>query len=226
MGSFNAQLEASDVFQDVYNYFYDQYNEGVSPSNASRSVLKEYSEYLSDDDDKYDAHFALALAQWETLALEKSIVLFVQEAVQSGADLKNWKARGANEKLLQERTDVLDELIAKILSPPKEKKRRKKRKLDFSEEVLVDEEAPDSNKRFTVTEEYRDGKYIHTGALLMWSEGGGSVFYYHKQGAVVSGKWIDSENLEVEIEKDLNYTKKDDSAFYSGDEVYIHYIEK
>jgi len=225
MGSSSAQVEASDVFQDVYNHFYDQYNEGKNPSDASNSVLKEFSEYLEDDDDQYDAYFALALAQWETQAQDSSVVLLVQQSVESGADLENWKDRGASEKTLQERAAALDELLARILTPSKTKKRRQKKKLDFREEILVDEAAPDSNKRFTVTEEYRDGKYIHTGALLMWSEGGGSVFYYHKQGAVVTGKWIDSENLEVEIEKGLNYTIKEESAFFCGDEVFIRYIE-
>ena len=98
-------------------------------------------------------------------------------------------------------------------------------KLDFRTATLVEILAPDGKKVFSVKEEFSNGKYIHTGAIMMWGNGGGSVFYFTKQGAMVSARWLDSQNLEVTIEKGITYSKRDDWAFNSGDKVDIQYKE-
>ena len=53
----------------------------------------------------------------------------------------------------------------------------------------------------------------------------GSVFYFTKQGVKVSGRWIDSQKLEVTIEKGIEYSMKGDWAFFCGDKVDVQYKE-
>ena len=83
--------------------------------------------------------------------------------------------------------------------------------------------APDNKKVFTVTEEYRNDEYIHTVALMMWSSGGGSVFFHEKQGVKVEAKWLDSNDLEITTEKGFIFGKQDESAFFCGDKVTVTY---
>jgi len=116
-------------------------------------------------------------------------------------------------------------LLKKLQTPRPAKKRRRQPKFDFRCDTLVEIPAPDGKKVFSVTEEYSNGKYIHTGAMMMWDSGGGSVFYLTKQGVIVSARWLESQKLEVTIEKGIRYTKRDDRAFFCGDEIEVQYKE-
>lgn len=225
MGSWGYQVGESDTFADVYDHFFDKYNGGATPEAATTSVRAELSDYFIEYDDRYDAHFALALAQWETQSLEQSLLEKVGEYIESGADLKNWEERGADSQLLKRRASALSAFLGKLRTPRSTKKRRRRPKFDFRTEILLEVPAPDGKKVFSVNEEFSDGEYIHTGAMMLWRDGGGSVFYFTKQGAKVSARWVDSQNLEVTIEKGINYSKRDLWAFFCGDKIDIHYNE-
>ena len=69
-------------------------------------------------------------------------------------------------------------------------------------------------------------EYETTSADISWPTGSGGPFlYFDKQGANVSARWIDSQKLEVTIEKGIEFRKRDDWAFFSGDKVDIIYRE-
>jgi hypothetical protein len=223
MGSWGYKVGESDTFADVYDQFFDQFNNGATPENATASVRSELNDIFVEYDDQYDAHFALALAQWETQSLEQSLLDIVAEYVESGADLKNWEDRGAESQTLKKRATALSAFLKKLRTPRPSKKRRKRPKFDFRTDSLVEISAPDGKKTFSVNEEFSNGAYIHTGATMMWGGGGGSVFYFTKQGANVSARWLDSQNLEVTIENGIEYSKKDDWAFFCGDKVDVCY---
>jgi hypothetical protein len=225
MGSWSYKVGESDTFADVYDQFFDQYNDGATPKNATACVRAELNDIFAEYDDRYDAHFALALAQWETQSLEQSLLNKVAEYVESGADLKNWQERGADAQTLEKRAIALSSFLEKLRTPRPSKKRRKRPKFDFRMDTLVEIPAPDGEKVFSVSEEFSNGAYTHTGADMTWGNGGGSVFYFTKQGANVSARWLDSQNLEVTIEKGIEYSQKDDWAFFCGDKVDICYKE-
>lgn len=226
MGSWYYKVGESDTFADVYEHFFDQYNNGATPKIAAKSVRDELGEYLADYDDQFDASFALALAQWETQSLEPSLLEKVRHCIESGAELGNWEERGADSATLKKRATALTAFLKKLGTPCPSKKRRKTPKFDFRQEVLIELAAPDGKKTFSVEEEYSDGKYSQTGATMTWAGGGGgSVFYFIKQGVCVSALWVDSQSLEVTIEKGIDYIKKDDWAFFCGDKVDVRYTE-
>lgn len=224
MGVWGVNIEDSDSFADVYDGFFDIYNNGASPEYASSEVKESFSEYFNDYEDSNSSWFALAYAQWETKSLEKSVYEKVLSIIKSGSDLKLWEELGASKEDIQNRKIALNSFFEEISCEKKTKKRRKKKKHDFRVNKLVELVAPDNQKVFTVTEEFSDGKYIHTSALMMWVSGGGSVFYFSKEGAQVSAEWINSQKLEVITEKDIEFSKKDDSAFYCGDKVKVTYL--
>lgn len=223
MGVWGVNVEHSDSFADVYDGFFDIYNNGASPEHASSEVKESFSEYFEDYEDSNNSWFALAYAQWETKSLEPSVYEKVRSIIASGGDLKLWEELGASKDDIKNRKIALESFLEEISSERKTKKRRKKPKHDFRVNKLVELVAPDNQKVFTVTEEFSDGKYIHTSALMMWSSGGGSVFYFSKEGAQVSAEWQDSQTLVVTTEEGLEFSKKDDSAFFCGDKVEVTY---
>jgi hypothetical protein len=225
MGSWGYEVGGSDTFADVYDQFFDQYNNGATPEKATASVRSELNDIFVEYDDKYDAHFALAFAQWETQSLERSLLDKVAEYIESGGDLKNWEERGADSQTLRQRAAALSTFLKKLQTPRPSKKRRKRSKIEFRVDSLVEIPGPDGKKVFSVSEEFSNGAYIHTGATMMWANGGGSVFYFTKQGAKVSARWLNSQNLEETIEKGIAYSKKDDWAFFCGAKVDVCYKE-
>lgn len=225
MGSWGHKVGESDTFADVYDQFFDEYNNGATAEAASAAVRAELGDYFVEHDDQYDSYFALAFAQWETQSLEPTLLKKVEQYIESDADLKNWEERGADSKTLKKRASALSSFLKKLQTPRSSKNRRKRPKFDFRMDTIVEIPAPDGKKVFSVSEEYSNGQYIHTGATMMWGNGGGSVFYFTKQGAKVSARWLDSQNLEVTIEKGITYSKRNDSAFFCGDKVDVQYEE-
>jgi hypothetical protein len=225
LGSWGHKVSESDSFADVYDQYFDEYNNGATAEAAAAAVRANLGDYFVEYDDQYDAHFALALAQWETQSLEQALLKKVEQYIESGADLKNWEEREADSQTLKKRAAALAAFLKKLRTPRPSKKRRKRPKFDFRMDSLVEIPAPDGKKVFSVNEEFSNGAYIHTGATMMWGGGGGSVFYFTKQGVSVSARWLDSQNLEVTIDKGIEYTKRDDWAFFCGDKVDVCYKE-
>ena len=223
MGAWGAGIDENDTFADVYDRFYEIYNEGLSPEEASNSVLGELKELFSDLDDGNDALFALALCQWETKSLSENMLQKVESIVSSDSDLLRWDKEGETRSLVISRKAALHQFLLKIRNPRTSKKRRSRSKFDFKIEKIVDLPCPDGNKVFEVTEEFTNGKYSQTLAMMKWESGGGSVFCHYEQDAPVKAKWIDSQNIEIQIDQTIRFTKKDDWAFFCGDKVDVIY---
>ena len=227
MGAWGYKVGESDTFADVYDCFFERYNDGATPQVASKHVREEFDAYFSDYDDKFDAYFALALAQWETQSLEPSLLTKVEEFVSSGSELKRWKAKGSDVVEVKERSEALGKFLEKLSKPRSAKKRRKIRKRDVLERVLLNLPAPDGQKVLSITEIYVDGKYVHTLAVIMWGSGGGSIFHLTQPDLEFSANWLDSQNLEIRmphgVEDAVRYSPTPNRAYYSGDSVTLHY---
>ncbi len=74
MGRWGYKPGESDTFADVYDAFFDACNDGASPIAATDVVRSELADFLEDADDKFDAYFALALAQWQTQSLNPALL--------------------------------------------------------------------------------------------------------------------------------------------------------
>jgi hypothetical protein len=223
MGTWNTSLKGNDSFLDIYSAFNARYNSGENPVEISRSIREEFSDMFGDPDDKNNALFALALAQWETKSEQADVFKEVRQIIEAGNDLEVWRNLGADEKTINQRRIALAKFWEQISLERKSPKRRSQRKFEFHTIDLVRIIAPDHKKTFSIIEEYGDGKYIHTGGIMMWSDGGGSVLYFNGQGKSISAKWLDSQTLEVVHDDDIVFTKKDDSAFFLGDSIRVVY---
>lgn len=223
MGTWNHKINGNDTFQDVYQNFFDLYNQGQNPVEISKQIQADFAEMFNDDDDHNNSLFGLALAQWETKSLDQTIFKKVKEIIETGNDLEVWKGLGADEKTLLKRKKELEKFLSQISTEREKPKRRIRPKFEFEMINLVDSVAPDNLKKFGVNEEYTNKEYVHTSGLLMWAEGGGSVLYFSGQGKKISAMWLNSKTLEITHDKDIVFRKQDFRAYFCGDDIKIIY---
>ena len=221
MGTWNTAVNGNDTFLDIYQNFFGLYNEGQNPTDISKQILTDYEEMFNDYDDRNNSLFGLALAQWETKSLDPVIFSQVKEIIESGNDLVLWE--GSDIKTLKKRKAALDTFLLQISTEREKPKRRVRPKFDFETIEIVNITAPDNKKRFRISEEFTNKNYIHTGGIMMWESGGGSVLYFTGQGKFIMAKWLDSQTLEVTHDKDIVFSKKDDKTYFSGDDIKVIY---
>lgn len=224
MGTWNTKINGNDTFLDIYQNYFDRYNQGQNPKGISNQIQEDFAELFNDHDDKNNSLFGLALAQWETKSLDPAIFQQVKQIVETGKDIQLWKELGADDKTLKRRQAVLDTFLAQLSTEREKPKRRTRPKFEFTNNQLVNITAPDGKKTFTVNEHFTDGVYVQTGSLLSWEDGGGSVLYFTGQGKFISAKWRDSQTLEVTHDKDIAFTKKDETFRFYSDEGKVIYI--
>jgi hypothetical protein len=224
MGTWDSAIDANDTFVDAYDCFFETYNQGVTAEQALEQVMEVFDD--SDTDESIDVYFALALALWETKALSAERLQEVRRIIEDGDDLRRWRNLEATEELLHSRAAHLQSFLAKISIPRKSKKRRKKRKLDFSSNTLLELIAPDGKKVFTVSEQFINDDYLSTNALLRWSTSGSGIFVHETRGVKIEGRWLDSQNLELVIYGQPVF-RQQRVAFYSGgDSGEITYLDE
>ncbi|MFV0145484.1 hypothetical protein OBJ96_10870 [Empedobacter falsenii] len=226
MGTWNTKINGNDTFQDIYQNFFDLYNQGQNPADISKQIQDDFAEMFNDYDDKNNSLFGLALAQWETKSLDQKVYRQVKEIIETDNDLDVWKGLGADDKTIEKRKKELDKFLTQISIEREKPKRRVRPKFEFEMINLVNAIAPDNLKKFDVNEEYTNKNYVHTSGLIMWGQGGGSVLYFTGQGKNISAKWLDSKTIEITHDKDIVFTMKKDSAYFCGDDIKVIYKPK
>lgn len=101
MGTWNNQIDGNDTFQDIYQNFFDLYNQGQNPVEIPKQIQDECAEMFEDYDDRNNSLFGIALAQWETKSLDPTVYKQVKGIIETGNDLEIWKGLGADEKTLK-----------------------------------------------------------------------------------------------------------------------------
>ena len=228
MGTWNTKINGNDTFQDIYQNFFDRYNEGENPVAISKEIQEEFAEMFEDYDDRFDSLFGLALAQWETKSLDTKIYKQVKDIIESGVELERWKGEIADNNSIKQRQKVLEKFLNQISTEREKPKRRGRQKFEFKQVDIVRIIAPDGKKIFEASEHYTNGVYGQTGSSILWGmgdgSGGGSVFYFTGQGQFVTARWLDNQTLEVTHDKNIIFTKKDDTFYYCGDGGKVIYI--
>jgi hypothetical protein len=225
MGTWDTGIDGNDTFNDIYHSFFNLYNLGRKPASISKQIDEDYSEMFRDHDDRNNALFGLAMAQWETKSLEPEIFEQVKQIIETGNDLELWKALDADAETLKKRKIVLEEFLIQLSKEKQKPKRRVKVKYEFTQVNIIKIIAPDNNKIFTADEHYENGKYIQTGSMMSWdSRGGGSVFYFTGQGMHVTAKWIGSQTLEITHDKNIVFTIKLEKFYFMGDQGIVIYV--
>ncbi len=224
MGTWDYKISDSDTYQDIYQNFFDLYNQGYSASEASKKIQEDFTDLFNDDDDRNDSLFALAYAQWETKALAPINFKQVKDIIESKKDIKVWQHLGADATTLEKRKTELEKFLSQISIEKEKAKRRVRAKFDFKEVNLLTLQSPDLKRTFTIGESYINGIYHDTHGLMNWPGAGSGVFAYYEQGKFITAHWANAQTLEIKHDKTINFSQKEVRFYLSGDQGEIIYI--
>ena len=128
MGSWGTGISSNDTFADIYDDFFELYNENISVSDITKKLIQENQETINEREDCNNFWFAIALSQWECKELDKSIFEKVKEIINSGKDIIIWKELDASKTDLKSRERVLEKFLEKLETEKAKPKTRKKKK--------------------------------------------------------------------------------------------------
>lgn len=226
MGTWNTKINGSDTFQDIYQSFFDLYNQGKNPIEISKQIQDDFAQMFNDQDDRNNSLFGLALAQWETKSLDNNIFKQVKGIIETESDLQVWKNLGADERTIEKRKKELSKFLTQISTEREKPKRRVLPKFEYTSNQLLSLPSPDGKKTFEIIESNVNGEYINTSSALSWNNGGGSIFQYQAKDKFATAIWIDSQTLEIHHDKSIKFIKKDEAFYFKGDQGIIKYVEE
>ena len=115
MGTWGTGIFADDTASDVKGDWREALMDGLEPDAATRKVLSEYAESLSDPDERIVVVLALAAAQVETGRLQSDIRDQALQLIAGGADLNRWREESPGDVRARER--ALTALASKLTGP-------------------------------------------------------------------------------------------------------------
>ena len=128
MGAWGTGISSNDTYADIYEQFIDLYNEGHSAPEITIKLIAENQETINIPEDANNFWFAIANGQWECKALDKEVLLKVEQIILTGEDLKVWKELDASPNDLKAREKVLIKFLSKLQSEKDKPKKRTKKK--------------------------------------------------------------------------------------------------
>lgn len=126
MGFWGTAISSNDMFLDVYNDFFQYYNNGLEVNEITQKLIQDYREELNFEEYCTNFWFALAKSQWECKKLEKETFLKVQSIIDNNIDLKIWENFDASKSDLKKRELVLDKFLSSLKIQKEKAKARKK----------------------------------------------------------------------------------------------------
>lgn len=127
MGAWGIAISSNDTYSDIYENFFDLYNDGLDVSEISKKLIADNQETINYTEDSNNFWFALAKAQWECKQLDIDIYDRVKKVIETGADLEIWRKLEADEKTIQKRKAVLDKFLLDLqIDRPKAKSKKKR----------------------------------------------------------------------------------------------------
>lgn len=200
MGAWGTSISSNDTYADIYETFFDLYNDGEEVREISKKLISDNEEILNDQDDCNNFWFALAKAQWECKQLDPEIFAQIKNIIESDSDLDAWRRLDADEKDIKKRKIVLSKFWADLQTDrPKAKARKKK----------VNRQ-PAFNKGDCLTFELPNGNY--GGAVVLESDFktgyGYNLIATTRINQKAKPNKMDFENAEVLV---INFAKWEDT---------------
>jgi hypothetical protein len=124
MGARGTAVFSDDTACDVRDGYVDLLGDGVSGSDATKRLLREWAESLKDPDEAPVFWLALAATQWRYGRLEEHVLQQALSAIDDGSDLSRWHAAPQD---YRKRLAVLDKLRAQLTSSQPPERRVRKR---------------------------------------------------------------------------------------------------
>ncbi len=149
MGRCGTGISSNDTYADVYDSFFDLYNDKISIKEITERLIIENQETINEPDDASNFWFALAKAQWECGQLNDEVFDKVKSIIENSEDINAWKNLEATESDIKKRQIVLNKFLETI-SQPKDKPRKVQKKIIYQ---------PDFSTGDCLTFKYPNGNY-------------------------------------------------------------------
>ena len=120
MGAWGTAVFSDDTACDVRDDYRDLVGDGLSGPEATKALLKQWSQSLKDPDEAPVFWLALAATQWKYGRLEQQVLKQALEVIDSGSDLARWDSGSQDYK---KRQAVLLRLRAQLVSRQPAEKR-------------------------------------------------------------------------------------------------------
>ena len=128
MGTWGTGIKDNDTAADIYDNFFELYNDGQDPIDISKKLITDNQELITDKYSRNDFWLTLALAQWETKSLAKEVFQKVTTIIDNKEDLAIWREQDADEETLLSREKKLGNFLLKISVEKEQAKPRRKQK--------------------------------------------------------------------------------------------------
>lgn len=225
MGTWNTAINGNDTFLDVYQLFFQFYNEGQDPIIISKQLWELFEADINDIDSRNNTLFALAHAQWETKSLDAKIFKEVKHIIETGKDIKVWESLGSDEKTIIKRKIALQKFLTKISAEKEKPKRRSKQRDDYFSNQLLKISSPDDKRTLTLTESGTDENNCSTQILIDFKGGGAGVYAAKGINLSIKTFWKDNQTIVVETKKTYLVLQKWEQVQDYQDIIKVEYIE-
>lgn len=115
MGIWGTGIGQNDTFCEMQEEFRNR----AKDSNDYSAIAKEILAEESDNPDYYNVIYALADALWHSNSLESDLFEKILYYHTKGIDQDEWRANGADERMLKKRNEKLQNFITKLSRQPK-----------------------------------------------------------------------------------------------------------
>jgi len=126
MGVYGTGIKDNDTSNDVYESFFEEYNNGLEVSKIKDKILTIYDGDINDMEHKCNVIFTLALCLWEVCELDDDLYKQVKSLIENDTDIDMLKELDATNKYISERKKVLNKFLDKMSIPREKAKLRKK----------------------------------------------------------------------------------------------------
>jgi hypothetical protein len=135
MSAWGTAVFSDDTACDVRDTYIDLLGDGHSGHEATKKLVRQWSNSLTDPDVAPVFWLALAATQWKCGRLEQQILTHALDVIESGSDLVRWTI-GSRE--YKKRQDTLERLRAQLKSPQPVERQIRKRFRDSNEWKIGD----------------------------------------------------------------------------------------
>jgi len=166
MGAWGTAISSNDTYADIYDEFFDLYNDGQSVDQISKKLIAENQEIINELDDSNNFWFALAKAQWECKQIDPLILERVKHIVETGSDIEVWQRLKADRNDVKKRKVVLDKFLADLQTEKPKAKTRKRKVIKYPPfekgHCLTFKLANGNYGGAVILEAIKDSEYGHT----------------------------------------------------------------
>lgn len=162
MGTWETEIFRNDVSEGVMTDYKNKLKIGKADDDALKEILAENEEYISDDEDKFDFWFGLALVMSDLGRLTDEVKNTAVNLIDCGGDLFRFED---NNIALKKRKAALEKLREKLVGEQPERK-----KISVKKAFLCPWKPNDVLIYKLCSEHYKDKPYFNKFVLLLVDE--------------------------------------------------------